>query len=566
MKDSKEKAEKALGYPQVESSFEEPPEGHGDVCFNTFQYSKVVKKRPETIAEELSKAMEPSTHVSTHKSVGAYVNSYINMDNFSKLALDTILDLGDRFGASPDKGVKVILEHTSVNPTGPIHVGRARNPILGDTLARVMRKAGYDVTSEFYVNDVGKQVVMLAWGVLNELPDGPEEAKKDGDRGKEKDDNLLVGFYRKAYELYEKDESVKDEIDKMLQRFESGDEELGKKIESIVERMLGGMVSSLKTINVNLDNFVRESGFLRNRKVNDVVERLKGLDLCKEDGNAYYLDIKSYVPGHKGYYITRSDGTTLYTARDMAYHLDKFERCDIAVNVLGEDQKLGMAALKVGLKLLGAKKAPENVFYSFVSLPEGKMSTRKGVVVSLDDLVDEALERAFAEVTKRREDLDEDERQNIARVVGIGAIRYNIGKVQAEKPIVFRWSEALNFEGNSAPFIQYAHARCHGILSKAGGYGEHEPSELNQPQEVALIKFLAKFPAVVEECAETRKVHPISTYAYNLASMFNIFYRDCPVLTAEGSLKNSRLALVESSKTVLRNSLECMGIEAPDSM
>ena len=478
--------------------------------------------------------------------------------------------MGDDYGALPPKGLKVVLEHTSVNPTGPIHVGRARNPILGDSLVRIMRKAGYEVSSEFYVNDVGKQVVMLAWGVLNIPEEGTGGTEKEQAEGgdSEKPDHEFVRFYQRANELYEKDPQVKDEVDLMLQRYERGDAHLINEVSAIVRTMLDGMLASLGAINVTLDRFVWESEFLRNDRVRGVVEDLRKSEWCREDDGALYLDISSFVPGQEKYYITRADGTSLYTVRDMTYHLDKFGRCDLAINVLGEDQKLGMEALKVGLKLLGSDKAPENIFYSFVSLPEGRMSTRKGVVVYLDNLVEEALERAMGEIRKRRSDLGQKEMEAIARVVGVGAIRYNIVRVQAEKSIVFRWDEALSFEGNSAPFVQYAHARCHGILKNvegpAGGAPDH--SRLGHPNEKALVKVLSRFPWIVGECAEMRKAHTMASYAYGTASAFNLFYRDCPVLQTEEKLRRPRLALVESTKIVLRNALDLLGIEAPDSM
>jgi arginyl-tRNA synthetase len=564
---SKGKAEQTMGCPEVPVTFAEPPEGHGDIGFSAFQHSKALGKDPKTVANELATAMEPGKLVSEYRSTGPYVNAYLNMANLSKLTLDTIMSLDGDYGSLPGKGLKVVLEHTSVNPTGPVHVGRARNPILGDTLARIMRKAGYDVTTEFYVNDVGKQVVMLAWGVMNlseELPDveGAPETR-------EKADHQFVRHYRKAFELYEKDPEVKDEIDLMLQRFERGDKSLADHIEVIVEKMLEGMLSSLGMINIAIDKFVWESAFLRDKKVHEVVDRLKETQYCKEDEGATYLDIESFVPGQERYYLTRGDGTTLYTARDIAYHLDKFGRCDLAVNILGEDQKLGMQALKAGLKILGETRAPENVFYSFVSLPEGRMSTRKGVVVHLDDLVEDALERATQEIRKRRSDLGEEEVARISRAVGAGAVRYNIVKVQAEKSIVFRWEEALNFEGNSAPFIQYSHARCHGIIEKAAvdeTAKRYDPTLLSHENEKGLVKLLARFPEIIAECSDLRKAHTLALYAYEVASAFNLFYRDCPVVSADSDLKNARLALVECSRIVIRNALECMGIEALSSM
>ncbi len=572
MTGSKEKAEKALGYPEVPVTFAAPPEGHGDVGFSAFQHSKALGKDPKTVAAELAGAMEPGVLVSEYASVGPYVNARLDVPNFTRLTLDAILSLDTEYGSLPDKGLKVVLEHTSVNPTGPIHIGRARNPILGDTLARIMRKAGYDVTTEFYVNDVGKQVVILAWGVMNlseELPDA-----EGAPETREKADHQFVRYYQKAFELYEGDEAVKDEIDLMLQRFERGDKTLADHIEAVVEQMLDGMLSSLRDVNIKIDRFVWESEFLRKMKVHEVVDRLKGTRYCKEDEGAFYLEIESFVPGQERYYLTRGDGTTLYTARDIAYHLDKFVRCDLAINVLGEDQKLGMQALRAGLTILGETRAPENVFYSFVSLPEGRMSTRKGVVVHLDDLVEDALERARREIVKRRSDLGEEDVARIARAVATGAIRYNIVKVQAEKPIVFRWDEALNFEGNSAPFIQYSHARCHGIMEKAGGESEgpagaaerYDPMLLSHDNETGLVKLLSRFPGIIAECADMRKAHSLSNYAYDVASAFNLFYRDCPVISAGQDLKHARLALVESSRIVMRNALECLGIEALSSM
>ncbi|MBM4237673.1 MAG: arginine--tRNA ligase, partial [Euryarchaeota archaeon] len=266
------------------------------------------------------------------------------------------------------------------------------------------------------------------------------------------------------------------------------------------------------------------------------------------------------------FFFTRSDGTTLYTTRDMAYHLDKFRRADHLINVLGEDQKLGMAHLAATLRILGVDRLPENVFYSFVSLPEGRMSTRKGRVVTLDDLIDEAEERALEEVKKRRLDLPEERMNEIAKDIGRGAIRYNIIRVQAEKSIVFRWEEALNFEGNSAPFVQYAHARACSILRKAGDYRPAiEPSMLDDEFEKRLVRVLARFPGVVRECGEKRKIHVMPGYGHEAASAFNQFYTYVPVLRA-GERREARLALVEASMWVLRNCLGTMGLGAPEEM
>jgi arginyl-tRNA synthetase len=207
------------------------------------------------------------------------------------------------------------------------------------------------------------------------------------------------------------------------------------------------------------------------------------------------------------------------------------------------------------------------VYYAFVSLPEGKMSTRKGRVVNLDDLIDEAIELAYDEVKKRRTDLSEERMREIARIVGIGSLRYNIARIQAEKQIVFKWEDALNFEGSSAPFVQYAHARACSILSKAEGWGrKFDAKHLTNSQEMDLTKMVASFPSVIATCAEDRKTHVLAGYAQDLAAQFNQFYRFVPVLKSEGAVRDARLALVEASMWTLRNSLNCLGLDAPEEM
>jgi arginyl-tRNA synthetase len=267
----------------------------------------------------------------------------------------------------------------------------------------------------------------------------------------------------------------------------------------------------------------------------------------------------------KEFVLTRADGTSLYTTRDLAYHIWKLSNCDEAVNVLGEDQKLAMQRLGVTLKLLGEEKMPRIVFYSFVSLPEGRMSTRKGVVVNLDDLLDEAVARAYVEVDKRRKDLPEDKKRKIADLVGIGAVRFDIIRVAPEKSITFKWEQALDFEKQGAPFIQYSHARTCSILEKARP-GDFNPDMLREKEEVALVKKMAMLPYVVSTASSELKPHLLANYARELAETFNQFYRFVPVLSAEPDLREARLALVDASRITLANALDLLGIAAPEEM
>jgi arginyl-tRNA synthetase len=425
-----------------------------------------------------------------------------------------------------------------------------------------MRAYGYDVTTEYYVNDVGKQVVLLTWGLENIPPSKVEEVAKD------KADHRLVKYYQAANGMMDADPEVDRQVGLMLRRFEDGDEEVMNKVRQTAKLMLDGIIESLASINVVIDQFTWESQFIKDGTAHRVVEQLKRSEHCAEDQGACYLELKDFgIHGKETkFFFTRADGTTLYTTRDMAYHLDKFGRAGRLINILGEDQKLGQAQLAIALRLLGQERAPECVFYSFVSLPEGKMSTRKGMVVYLDDLIEEAEDRALDEVRKRRTDLSEERMKEIARAIGRGAVRYNIVRVQPEKPLVFKWEDALNFEGNSAPFVQYAHARACSILRKAGEVGGvYDPMVLTNEYELRLIRTLARYPSVIMEAGEKARIQALPAYGHEVAAGFNQFYTYVPVLRGEEN-REARLALVDATRTVLANVLITLGLSAPEEM
>jgi len=552
-----------VGAGDVELVLERPPEGMGDLAFPCFPLAKTLRKAPNAIAESLASAIQPTGAVERAEAKGGYVNFHVRFDMLAGDVLENALSSKGAYGSGATKSERVLLEHTSVNPTGPIHIGRARNPIIGDTIARIMRLAGYDVTTEFYVNDVGRQVATMTWGVKHLKIDGAEE----------KDDHRFVAYYRGANERADSDPKVLAEIDDLLYKLEHGDADTVRVNKETSERVLNGMLESLRRINVNIDQFTWESRLVEDGSVDEVIARLSKSEYCHEEEGARHLELESFgVTGRETKWVfTRSDGTSLYTTRDLAYHLDKFRRSDIAINILGEDQKLGMQHLAAALTIIGSERKPETVFYAFVSLPEGRMSTRKGTVVTLDDLIEEAVERAYEEVRKRREDLPEERMREIARVVGVGALRYNIVRIQAEKQIVFKWEEALNFEGSSAPFVQYAHARACSILRKAGrgvdpAAARNAASRLTNYHEIQLLKLVAMFPSVVSDCADSRKAHPVASYAQDLAAQFNQFYRYVPVLKSEGEALDARLALVEASRWALGNALACLGLDAPEEM
>ncbi len=551
--------ERSLGV-KVSAPLDEAPEDKGAFSLATFAYAKELRKPPNAIAAEAAKTAVPPPFAPL-RSEGPYLNFVPEPEAFAEEVLSAVREAGDAYGSSPEVSTRILLEHTSTNPNGPLHVGRARNPIYADALGRLLRMAGFQVTREYLVNDVGRQMVVQYWGTRHLT------AEQVGTPDLDKPDYRYIKYYQKANEIFERDPGAKADVADMIRRFERGDVALTKEVRQVAEEVLTGILESLKRLRVTFDSFFWESDAILDGRVQKVIERL--MPLSREEAGAHYLDLSSF--GLEGdaakYFFVRADGTSLYTTRDIAYHLDKMGRCDDAINVLGEDQKLTFDRLKAAFKLMGVDWAPETVFYAFVSLPEGKMSTRKGRVVNLDDLLDEAVALAQEEVAKRRPDLPEPRKKEIAEFVGVGAVRYNIVRVQAEKRIVFRWEEALNFEGSSAPFLQYAHARACSILDRAGPRTRGDARLLRHPQEQLLLRRLAKFPSTVRDAAASRRVHVVAGYAADVAAQFNQFYRDCPVLTAgSDALRAARLDLVDASRIVLLNTLEGLGLVAPTEM
>ncbi len=562
---------------------EKPDAVMGDLAVPCFQFARSLRKAPAAIAgdllEELTKRKIEGIRLIEQK--GPYLNFRLDNELLMHETLGDVFSAGNRFGNLPSRDISILLEHTSANPNGPFHVGRARNPILGDTLARILRAAGYDVTTEYYVNDMGKQAIVLAWGVNNLTEDELPPAGRDTGSGREKIDHRLVRYYRKANEIMKERPGVVDEIDNIVTAYEQGDETVETMVREPAEKVLCGMKESLARIHIDIDSFTWESKFVKNRAVDRVIEKLTRTEVAERAGSgAWALELVGFgVKGRNTKFVfARSSGTSLYTTRDLAYHLDKFSRCDIALNILGEDHKLQAQQLGIALGLLGVKDVADRLFpnfYSFVSLPEGKMSTRIGRVVYLDDLIDEAVARAYEEVRERREgELSEDRMHAIAEVVGIGALRFNILRVQAEKGIRFRWEEALNFEGASAPFVQYAYTRASSILGKAGvdektlmdnPKTDEWSKDLTHPSEIAFIKQIARLPGTIEQCAAQRRVHGMAAYAVELAALFNQFYRDCPVLHEKGK-RDARLALTLVARIVIKKALDLLGIDVLEEM
>lgn len=605
---------------------------NGNLSFSTFIMAKRACIDPKELAKRVAAradAMRRGLVSKVEAAGGGYVNFYIEFGAFSKLVLEAVAASGVSYGRSAGGGKKVIVEHTSVNPIHPIHIGGARNAVIGDCLARLLEASGNEVRRHFYIDDVGLQVAQASYGYskagvkgsrmksdhfvgliyagtscamnIKRLKASLEAHRREGRYNEAREElRELDDWVAVAEELRERDRGLFDaisetilgsedpeaEVNALLKGYEGMDPAAVELIRYVAGLALEGFRKTLDRAGIRFDSWDWESEVASwSGAAEEVVSELAKTEFVRVEDGTYTLDAELVAKrfGLKGRYcirdevppltLKRSDGTTLYTTRDVAYTLWKFGRAEQVINVISIEQRLPQLQLKLALHAMGRGDLAERLVhfsYELVHLPGQKMSGRRGRFVAFDDVLDEAVGRAFREVSKKSPHLDESERRRISEFVGIGAVRYAMISVASNKPITFTWERVLNFEQNSAPFIQYAHARASNILAKAGHAAQgHDPdySALSSRQEQDLMVMLGSFPEVISEAARTLRPEAVAEYANELASKFNLFYDNIPVLKAEGvGVREARLKLVEAFKVVLSNALSLLGVEAPTRM
>ncbi|HDD35768.1 MAG TPA: arginine--tRNA ligase [Candidatus Desulfofervidus auxilii] len=545
-----------------EKTLEKPPSGvDADISFPCFLIARKQNKHPAQLAKEISKKLKPEGLIKDIKVSDAYINFYADWNKLSALILEEVLLSGDKYGCGAKKSQKVLVEHTSANPDGPLHIGHFRNSVIGDSLAKILSFYGYNVKTEFLVNDTGRQIGIAAMEYL----------KHDGKPDK-KPDWWVLDLYVKGNREIEKNPKLEEEVKELMRRFESGDKEVQEVYSFIVDNCLEGHKETLKRLGIKIDAFVKESKFLLSESVKRILEEIKKrVDIGRVDGERVWVDLSQFGIKRE-FTLTRSDGTSIYPLRDLAYHADKFSRADININVIGTDQKFYFKQLTSVLSLLYPEKTKNYtvVFYEFLLLPEGSMSTRKGKFISVDELLDRAESVAKKVVEEKMPQYSKALKDKIAKVVSVGALKYAMIKVSPEKTYAFSVEDTLKFDGDTAPYIQYTHARASSILRKSGVSFEKTPkidgSLLTHEKERAIIRHIADFSNVVKTSAENYRPHYIANYIYKLASLFNDFYQELPVLKAEEKVKTARLVLVKAVQTVLKIGLNLLGIEAPEKM
>ena len=555
----------------------------GDLSLPCFPFAKQLGKAPPAIAEAVAEAMAPHEAVGEVNAVGGYLNIKANPNWLASTILQSPQTHGYPFGQCQPTGRKVLIEHTSANPNGPFHVGRARNAILGDSLVRLHRLFGNEVRAEYYVDDMGKQVGVLAWA-LKHLSHEEVEATLEGrealnPKWKGKADHERVRWYQAAQVIRqerEDKEDIEQEIGRMVHASEHGDQDVLDEFQAAYQPVLDGMLTTLGRLGIHFDTFTKESIFVTNGDVSRLMEQFRGFDIHgTADNGAEYLDLGARgLKGKTEFFFRRGDGSSLYATRDIAYHMWKWQQCDDLINVLGEDHKLQAKQVGMTLTELG-QKVPEVMFYSFIKLPEGKMSTRKGNVVFMDDLLEEASEQAAAVVRVLRPDYEQEEVKAIADAAGTSAVRFNIIKVSPEKGFTFRWEEALAFEGGSAPFVMYSHVRACSIVRRCESEGVDVDAEMSKvlnslPTEmssgmVGLLRSIAVHNDVLAKAVNDCRPHLFANQLLNLATCFNAFYRDC-MIVIDGEVNTFNLQVSEVARRLMRTGMEGLGIAPIEQM
>jgi arginyl-tRNA synthetase len=541
---------------KIEKLLEKPPENIGsDLALPCFA---LAKKNPVELAKELASKIKPSGIVKEVNFYGPYVNFYADWGKLGGLVMNQIIKEKDKYGSGSKTGKTVMVEHTSANPDGPLHLGHFRNSVIGDSLVRTFAFSGNVIKTDYILNDTGRQIAIAVMEYMKRKP-----------KVKGKPDWWVLDLYVKGNKKVEKSKKLEERVKEIIQELESGNKELRRYFKFITQKCLDGHKETLGKLGIKVDKFSPESTYIFN---NDMQKTLEKIKRCKETtviGDRVWMDLKKFGI-EREFNLTRSDGTAMYPLKDLTYHNYKLSNADFNVNVIGTDQKFYFKQIISALKLIMPKKADKYhvVFYEFLTLPEGTMSTRAGKFVSVDELIDKVVAAAGKTVHKKMPKYSKAVKDKIAMQVGIGALKYAMIKVSPEKTYSFSVKDCLSFDGDTAPYIQYSHARACSIMRKAGkSTAKPDLTMLGKKEEKVLISHLMEFPMTVSNATRDYRPHYVANYAYRLATLFNDFYQSVPVLKAsDPKIIATRLILVNASRITLKNALGLLGIGAPDRM
>jgi len=548
---------KSAGVDAQASHLEKPPQPEfGDVSFPCFSLSKIYRKNPAQIAQEIaSKAKIPKgSMVSKVDARGGYVNFHYDYQKFAASVLSP-----ERKKRKPG-AQRVMVEYSQPNPVHPMHIGHARNTLLGDSLANILEFAGNKVTRANYMNNVGLQVAKLVaaydmWGEGKE-PEG-------------KPDAWLWKLYIRFHEEEKVNPKLEESARRLLLKYEvERDAATVKRWDRIVGWCIGGFKETYRRLGVDFDVYFYEIDYRAPGR--EIVKQIirKNIAAKTEEG-AVFADLTSH--GIPGTIIQRSDGTGLYITSDLGLSVHKFEKykLDRSIWVTASDQDTHFQQLFKILEVSGYKfhDRCQHFSYGLVDLPEGKMSSRQGRAVMLDDVMDEMVALADAEVSKRNPDMSGADRKKIAGQIAIGALKYAMVRIEPRMNMTFDWDQMMSLEGNTGPYLQYAHTRCSSILRKSGKFvAAKSHGEIND-YEKALLRKLSEFNHVAESAARESRPSVVCNYGFELATAFNSFYHNSQVIgLPDPKQTRFRLTIVNKTRETMKKVFGLIGMEAPDKM
>ena len=545
-----------------------------------------VPLRAQEIAEQIKAEIGSVAGISHIEAVKGYLNLYFTTSEYARRVVDEVLASGADFGRGKPKNERIMVEYAQPNTHHSFHIGHARNAILGEVLARLVEFAGFDTIRASYPGDMGLSVITAVWA-YDKFYNG-QEPEGIHERGQ-----WLLKVYAEATAMLEKKENETPEETakreaydaerrEMLRKWEAGDPYVYELWRVTREWSLEEFRDILRMLDIKMDVWFYESE--ANKLGKEIADELivKGIaEDERAEGGPVIVKIDEKLGLTKEKYrtmvILRSDGTTLYSTKDLALAKQKFEQyhVDRSIYVVDFRQSLHFQQVFKILELWGFPQAAKcyHLSYGYVTLPEGAMSSRRGRVVLFKEIYDESVKRVLAVESERTGNIPENEREQIAQQIGLGALVYSMLSVDNNKDIVFDVNEALSFDGRTGPYIQNAHVRANSILKKSKVEGQTSnlgPATFDYEltkHEIELIEQISRFPNAVQQAANEYRPLVMAAYAYDLANAFHSFYHAVPVLQSEREdVKNARLRLVAAAKQTIANALRLLDIQAPEVM
>jgi arginyl-tRNA synthetase len=528
-----------------------------------------VPQRAQEIASGLAEHLGIPDGFSRVEAVKGYLNLYYSSNAFSKRVVDQVLESGPDFGRQPPLGKTVMVEYSNPNTHKSFHVGHLRSAILGESLARILDFAGYDVVRANYIGDMGLHVIKWLWNYMR---------SHMGEKPPENTTSWMGDLYSEAVQRLESDPELEVEVRELYTRWDQRDPEVVALWEETRQWSMDHFRQMYATLDIHFDRWYSNSEMEQPGKavVQQLIEEGIAEDERSIDGPVIVrIDEKLGLEKEKYrvLVVLRSDGTALYATEDLALAIRKFQdyQLESSIYIVDVRQSLHFQQVFKTLEIAGYPWADRSrhLPYEVVNLPGNVvMASRDGTIVLLELLIDEAVQRAKQTVEEKNPSLSEEQKDSVADAVGLGALKYPMLARDNAKIVTFDWQSALDFNGQAAPYIQYAHVRANSILQRmekplpGSGSIDHQLAEA----EIQLIDTISRFPNEVQRAAEEYKTLHITNLAFELARDFNDFYRNCPVLKAEPEVRSYRLRLVTAARQTIVNALNLLSIQAPDVM